>query len=256
MSGAFAILKRETSAYFATPMGWIILLFFTFIFGFFFALSVTAFMDYSQQAAFNPEAASNMDVNSFVIQGLFGNMAVVTLLVAPGLVMRLLAEDRKQRSIELLLTSPISSFEIVLGKFLGSMGFVAAMLLSTAPFMVMLYTWGEPDTGVVAVNYLSLGLLMGSLIAVNLFLSSFTDNQVVAFIVGFAFNLIFWVLGWAADMAPSGAFQSVLQTAALGSHYMEMTKGLLKIQDIVYFLTFIGFCLLATTQRVESLRWR
>jgi len=205
MRAAISIFKRETSAYFAAPMGWIILLFFTFIFGFFFALSVSAFMDYSQQAAFNPEAAGNMDVNSFVIQGLFGNMAVVALLVAPGMVMRLLAEDRKQKSIELLLTSPISSFEIVLGKFLGSMGFVAALLAATAPFMVILYTCGEPDTGVLSVNYLSLALLMGSLIAVNLFLSSFTDNQVVAFVIGFGFNLVFWILGWAADMAPAGA---------------------------------------------------
>lgn len=254
MKAAISIFKRETSAYFAAPMGWIILLFFTFIFGFFFSLSVHYFLQYSAQAAFNPEGGSP-DVNSFVIQGVFGNMAIVAILVAPGLVMRLLAEDRKQKSIELLLTSPISSFEIVMGKFLGSMGFVGAMLAATLPFTVILYTWGQPDTGVLAMNYLSLALLMGTLVSANLFLSSFTDNQVIAFIVAFGFNLIFWILGWVAEIAP-GSLQAVLQTIAFGSHYMEMTKGLLKLQDIVYFITFIGFCLLATTQRVEALRWR
>ncbi|HNC96532.1 MAG TPA: ABC transporter permease subunit [Myxococcota bacterium] len=256
MNGAIAILKRETSAYFTTAIGWMLLLMFIFIFGFFFALSVTAFMDYSQQAAFNPMAAEGLNVNAFVVQGVFGNMAVVMLLVSPGMVMRLLAEDRKQKSMELLLTSPISSWEIVLGKFLGSMAFVVAMLLATLPYVAMLYTWGEPDSGVLMANYIALLCLSALLISVNLFLSSFTENQVVAFVIGFGFNLIFWVVGWAGDMAPAGVIQSVLQTAAFGSHYTEMIKGLIRIQDIVYFLTFIGFSLLATTQRVEALRWR
>ncbi len=256
MNGAIAIFKRETAAYFTTPIGWIILMFFLFIFGFFFALSVTAFMDYSQQAAFNPQAAEGLNVNSFVIQGLFGNMAVVILLIAPGLVMRLLAEDRKQRSIELLLTSPISSTEIVLGKFFGAIGFVVAMMVATLPYMALLYGYGEPDTGVLLSNYLSLFLLTSSLVAINLFLSSFTENQIIAFMAGFAFNLIFWILGWAADMAPEGVAQDVFQGLAMGTHYMEMGKGLIRMQDLVYFLSFIAFCLLATTQRVEALRWR
>lgn len=254
MNGAIAIFKRETAAYFTTPLGWLILMFFLFIFGFFFALSVTAFMDYASQMGFNPQA--DLNVNSFVIQGLFGNMAVVILLIAPGLVMRLLAEDRKQKSIELLLTSPISSTEIVLGKFFGALGFVAAMLAATLPYMALLYAYGEPDTGILLSSYLSLFLLTASLVAVNLFLSSFTENQVIAFIAGFAFNLIFWILGWAADLAPAGVAQDVFQGLAMGSHYMEMGKGLIRMQDLVYFLTFIAFCLLATTQRVEALRWR
>lgn len=256
MTGAFSIFKREASAYFATPMGWIILLFFTFIFGFFFAISVTAYMDYAQQAAFNPMAADGMDVNSMVVQGVFGNMAVVILLIAPGLVMRLLAEDRKQKSIELLLTSPISSLEIVLGKYFGAMGFVAVMLAATLPFVSLLFTYGQPDTGILACNYLSLFLLTGALVSVNLFFSSFTENQIIAFIAGFGFNLMFWVLGWAADMASEGTMQTVVQSAALGQHFMDVGKGLLKIQDLVYFFTFIAFNLLATTQRVEALRWR
>lgn len=254
MNGAIAIFKRETAAYFTTPLGWLILMFFLFIFGFFFALSVTAFMDYASQMGFNPQA--DLNVNSFVIQGLFGNMAVVILLIAPGLVMRLLAEDRKQKSIELLLTSPISSVEIVMGKFFGALSFVGAMMAATLPYMALLYAYGEPDTGVLLSNYLSLFLLTASLVAVNLFLSSFTENQIIAFISGFAFNLIFWILGWAADLAPAGAAQDIFQGLAMGSHYMEMGKGLIRMQDLVYFLTFIAFFLLGTTQRVEALRWR
>jgi ABC-2 type transport system permease protein len=256
MSGAFSIFKREASAYFATPMGWIILLFFTFIFGFFFALSVTAYLDYASQTAFNPMAADSLDVNTIVVQGVFGNMAVVILLIAPGLVMRLLAEDRKQKSIELLLTSPISSLEIVLGKFMGAMGFVAVMLLCTIPFVSLLYSYGSPDFGILACNYLSLFLLTSALVSVNLFFSSFTENQIIAFIAGFGFNLMFWILGWAADMAGEGMLQTVVQGAALGQHFMDLGKGLIKIQDLIYFFTFIAFNILATTQRVESLRWR
>jgi ABC-2 type transport system permease protein len=256
MRGIVAIFKRESSAYFSAPLGWVIVLPFIFIFNFFFAVSVNAFLQYASQAAFNPAAAEGLNVNSFVVQGVFGNMAVVLLLLAPGIAMRLLTEDRRQKSLELLLTSPITSFEIVAGKFIGAMGFVAAMLAGTLPMVLMLYAYGEPDTGVVLCNYLALFAYAAVLVASNMFLSSFTESQVIALIIGFAFNLIFWILGWVGEMVPEGVLSSVIQTIAMGSHFQEIGKGLIKAQDIVYFISFIGFCLLATVQRVESLRWR
>lgn len=256
MSGIIPIFKRESSAYFTAPLGWVIILPFLFIFNLFFAVSVNAFLQYSSQAAFNPAAAEGLNVNTFVVQGVFGNMAVVLLLLAAGIAMRLLTEDRRQKSFELLLTSPISSFEIVAGKFLGAMGFVVAMLAGTLPMVLILYAYGEPDTGVVLCNYLALLSYSAVLIASDMFLSSFTESQVIALIVGFAFNLVFWILGWVGEMAPEGVLGTVIQTIAMGTHFQEIGKGLIKAQDVVYFISFIGFCLLATVQRVETLRWR
>jgi ABC-2 type transport system permease protein len=255
MNAIWAIARRETGAYFSNPIGWICLCAFVVISGFFFFAMLLAYSEASAQAAFSPYG-DQMNVDEWIVQPLFGNLGVIALLMSPALTMRLFAEDRRQRVMELLLTSPISSTEIVLGKFLGAMGFGLVLCASTLHYAAILYWLGEPDTGVFVCNYVAFLLLLGTFFAVGLFASSLTENQIVALVVAFGFNLIVWVLGWVATGAGDGVVKSVVEGISMLNHVEQLGKGLLHVRDIVYFVTFIGFFLFATTQRVEALRWR
>jgi ABC-2 type transport system permease protein len=256
MIGALTIARRETSALFSTPVGWIALTAFTFIGGFFFTAMLIGYFDAYSQSVLNPGQADQLSVNEWVIQPLFSNLGVIALFIVPAVTMRLIAEDRRQRSIELLLTSPVSSYEIALGKFLGGMGFALVMAASTLPFTWFLYAMGNPDTGIVISNYVSFVLMLGTLIAMGTFASSVTENQIVAFMISFAGGLFLWISNWLVQSMGDGAAKTGIEYLSMLKHAESMGKGLLHVQDVVYFLSFIGFFLFATAQRVEALRWR
>ena len=255
MRPVLAISRRELESFFATPVGWLCLTGFSIIAGFFFAMMATEFSVQATQAAYNPYVAEQINLNDWLIQPFFANTAVILLLLSPALSMRLFAEDRKQRSLELLLSSPISSFQIVLGKFLGVMGFVTVMLATTLPLTAMLYWLGSPDNGTLLSCYLSTFFLAASFLSVGMLTSAMTENQIVALVTGFGVLLILWVLSWANTIAGPG-LGDVLSGLSMLSHIDQLMKGLLHLNDAVYFLTFVGFFLFATTQRVEAYRWR
>jgi ABC-2 type transport system permease protein len=254
VNAVLAIARRELGAYFSNPIGWIALCAFAALAGFFFFFMLVAYADYAAQAF--GASADQLNVNDLIVAPLFDNMGVIALLMAPALTMRLFAEDRKNRSLELLLTSPVSSTQIVLGKFLGAMGFAAVLAASTLHFPLLLSWLGEPDMNVVLANYAGFLLLLGTFFAVGMLASSLTENQLVALVVAFGVNLLLWVVGWAVQGVDDGALKSFVEALAMTNHTQQLGKGLVHIKDVAYFLTFIGFCLFATTQRVEALRWR
>ncbi len=256
MSAVFAIARRETAAYFASPIGWIVLLVFQLMTGWMFLSGLIWYADASAQMMMNPYGGDSMDANSMVLQPLFGNMAVIVLLFSPAVTMRLLAEDTRMKSFELLLTSPISSFQIALGKLLGALGFGVALVLSTAHFVLILRWLGDIDTGILMTNYLNFSLMLGMLFAIGLFCSALTENQVVALALAFSANLLLFIFGWAAAGMEAGTAKEVIEYISMVSHVEQMGKGLIHIKDLAYYLTFIGFALFATTQRVEAMRWR
>ena len=131
MKGIYAIARRELDSYFATPVGWLCLCGFVAITGFFFALMVTDYTLQSTQQAMNPYMADQLNVNEYLLPAFFGNWAVILLFLCPAISMRIFSEDYKQRSFELLLSSPVSSTEIVLGKYLGALGFLAVVFFGT-----------------------------------------------------------------------------------------------------------------------------
>lgn len=255
MRAVFAIARREVSAFFATPVGWLCLTAFASISGFFFAMMATEFSVQATTATYNPYVAEQINLNDWLVQPFFANTSVVLLMLSPAISMRLFAEDRANRSLELLLSSPVSSGQIVMGKFLGAMGFVAIMLASTLPLTAMLYWLGSPDTGMLVSCYLSALLLASSFLSVGLLTSAMTENQIVALVTGFALLLVLWVLSWAEAIAGDG-IGPVLAGISMLSHLDQLLKGLLHLSDVVYFVTFVGTFLFATTQRVEAYRWR
>jgi ABC-2 type transport system permease protein len=255
MKPVLAIAKRELFGFFAGPVGWLCLVGFSLISGLFFALMTSEFSVMATQATFNPYMADKVDLNQWLIQPFFANTAILLLMLAPAVTMRLIAEDRKRGSLELLLASPISSEQIVLGKYMGALGFITAMLLMTVPFIGLLYWLDSPDTGLVLSCYAATWLMAAAFVAVGLLTSAMTENQIVALVIGFGLLLVLWLMS-TADSMIDGAAGELLVGISILPHIEQLMKGLLHSKDLVYFVTFIGFFLFATARRVEAYRWR
>ncbi|NOY27369.1 MAG: ABC transporter permease subunit [Oligoflexia bacterium] len=255
MRVTLAIARRELHQYFDTPMGWLCLCGFVLVTGVFFALILTDYSVQATQAGMNPYMTDQLSVNDWVIQPFFTNLAIIFLLICPALSMRLLAEDRRQRSMEMLLSSPIGSGQIVVGKYLGALGFLVVMMASTLHYSLIMYWLGDPDPGVLAANYAGSFLLAASFLAVGMLASAFTESQVVALVISFGGLLTLWVLSWADSLAPA-SWGQILADVSMLSHQEELSKGLLHTKDVAYYISFIGFFLFATWQRVESWRWQ
>ena len=198
-----AIAGKELRGYFASPMGYILIGLFALLFGAFFRVYLTGFAEQSQRAAMG--GGGNINVNEYLIRGVLHNVAIIILFVMPLVTMRTYAEEKRSGTMELLLTSPITDLQIVLGKFLGAMGLFAAMLLVTAIDIAILFRLGNPELKPVLTGYLGLLLLGGCFISVGLFLSSLTKNQIVAGVLTFAVFLMLWIINWFADsVGPTG----------------------------------------------------
>lgn len=255
MKTILAIARRELQAYFATPVGWLVLCGFVAITGVFFSLMMISYAIESAQQGMNPYGGEGMNINEMLLPGFFGNTAVILLLLSPALSMGIFAEDRSKRSFELLLASPATSTEIVLGKYLGALCFMAAMLLSTVHLVAILYWLGNPDASILVANYGSLLLVAAAILALGMFVSSFTENQLVALVLSFGAALGLWVMSW-PDSLSDQTWVKVISYLSVLTHQNDMAKGLLHLKDIVYYATFIGFFLFATQQRVEAYRWQ
>ena len=247
------IASRELRGYFATPVGWLCMTGFAVVTGFFFALMTTDFAAQAATDQFNPYMASQLNLTDWLIQPFFANTAVILLMLCPALSMRLFAEDRRSGALELLLASPISSSQIVTGKYLGSLGFVLAMLGTTLPMTGILYWLGSPDTGVILSAYLATLLLAASFMAVGMLTSAFTTSQVVALVLSFGALLSLWVLSWTSGLGDLG---EAVAAVSMLTHLQQLSKGLLHLKDLVYFVSFIAVFVFATIQRVEAYRWR
>jgi len=254
VSGALTIARREVGAYFQTPVGWVVLTAFLVLNGFFFSTMIGLYHYESLQLAASPWTTQEMNVNDYLVAPFFANTGVILLFLCPAVTMRLLAEDRRSGAFELLLTSPVSSAAIVLGKYLGAMGFVSVMLAGTMPCLGIVFWLGDPDPGVVAAGYLASWLLSGAFVSVGLLASAFTRSQVIALVVGFALLLLFWVLTW-ADPSSGEGVGAIIASLSMLNHLENLTRGLLHVEDLVYYASFISFFLFATWQRVESGRW-
>ncbi len=253
MRNVLAIAKRELRHYFATPTGWLALCAFLVITGFFFVLEVRWYMQEYMETAVNPYREP-LDLGAHLIAPFYGEISLILLMLCPALSMRLFADDRRQRSFELLLTSPVSTAEIVLGKYLGGVAFAGLLVLSTAHYALLLIWVGEPDLGVLLSSYLSAFLLVAAFMAVGLLTSALTESQVVAMVLALVALLFFWALA-AVGMVGTGPWAEAISAASLFSHVEPLGKGILRLKDLVYYATFVGVFLFATHQRVEGMRW-
>jgi ABC-2 type transport system permease protein len=197
-----------------------------------------------------------VNINQEMLRPILLNVTVLVLFILPGVTMRTYAEERRSGTIELLLTSPITDFQIIMGKFLGAMALFSVMLLVTWLHIGLLVIYGgRPEWKPLVVAYLGLLLLGGCFVSLGMFISSLTRNQVVAFMVTFSVFLFLWIITWIGNLVgpTAGAIANYL---SITNHYDDFGKGVIDTTHLVYYLSFITFGLFLTAKSVDSERWR
>lgn len=250
----FTIARKELNSYFRSPIAYGVMAFFALISGYFFYVAVVFFVRRGMEAAMMGQSMP-MDMGEMIIRPLFSNISVIGLFLIPMITMRLFAEEKRTGTIELLLTSPISDLEIILGKWLGAMVLYVAMLAISALSLSVLFAYGNPDWRPIAVGYLGLLLQGGCLLAIGTFISNCTKNQIVAGVAGFAIMLLLWVLDWASSFGTSVTDKVVSYLSVL-QHFDTFSRGVIDLKDIVFYLSVIFVGLFLTARSMESLRWR
>jgi ABC-2 type transport system permease protein len=196
-----------------------------------------------------------MNVNQMLITPLLLNSTVVMLLVFPLITMRTYAEEKRSGTIELLLTAPITDFEIIMGKFLGALALFAGMLSVTLLHMGLLFAYGNPEWKPIATGYLGLLMMGGSFLSLGLFISSLTKNQIVAGMITFSVFLLLWVINWVSTFVSPEA-QTVINYLSVTEHFDDFARGIIDTKHVVYYLSFIATGLFLTMKSVDSERWR
>ena len=232
----FAIFKRELKAYFTSPLGYVFL-------AIFYAFSGLFFYIFS------------LSVGSTDISSVFLMMFMVLMVFVPLLTMRLLSEDKKQKTDQLILTAPVSLLSIVMGKFLAAYAIFAigvavmpvyGFVMSTFATVSWLPIWG---------NTVGLLLLGGIFVSIVLFISSLTENQMIAAIGGFFINLMILLMNTLKSALPNGFLQDVLSSISVYSRYSEITSGIFSLSSLIFFVSVIFIFLFLTVRVLEKRRW-
>ncbi len=259
MRNCLAIFYREVRSYFNSPVAYAILTGFLLISGYFFYAIISSFLNYtltaSMEAQYYQMAPPIINVNMMALRPFFLNLTVVMIFAIPLITMRLYAEEKKTGTIELLLTSPIRSAETMFGKYLAAMVLYITLLASTSIYHIILFIYGNPELGQILTSYLGLIFMGGSFIAVGIFISSLTENQMVAGFVTIIILLLFWIIGWVATFA-GPFFGSLLEYISLMNHFNEFGMGVIDIKHIIFYVSFISFFLFITLMFIESAKWR
>jgi ABC-2 type transport system permease protein len=236
MSTTLAIAERELKSFFVSTVAWIIAAAFLAISGFLFSVIL-------------------LNSNEASLRFLISNLSVVFLFIAPFLTMRLLAEENRLGTIELLLTNPVRDIEVVLGKFLGVMGFILVMLALTLYFPLLLFIFGVPDPGPMITGYLGVLLQAAAFAAIGLATSSTTENQIVAAFLAFAINLILW-LSESISTFVGKPLSDVAKYLSITSHMQDFSRGVIDSSHIIFFLSVVAAALFLTYLSLQSRRWR
>lgn len=251
------IWQKEWRQFFLSPVAYVVLVVFIALAGFFFFDMFTYFvqMQSMYQMYQQPGMADQMNVNDMILTPLFHNLSVLLMLIVPLITMRLYAEEKKNRTDELLLTSPVSEGAIVWGKYLGSVSFYGVALLLTLQFPAVLFKFTSPDLGKIATGYLGLFLMGSSFLAFGLFCSTVAKTQIQAALYTFFMLLMLWILNWVSESL-GGAGGKVLKYIAMTTHFEGFASGTIALIDLVYFVSFIALFLFLAVRAVESTRWR
>ncbi len=255
MRNIWSLIKKELRAYFSSPIAYVVISGFLLLVGYFFYSLITWFNAASMQMAQNPYYAQQVNVNEMVFSPLFHNMTIILVLVAPLLTMRLLAEEKKTGTDELLFTSPLSVGQIVLGKYAAALIMWTIMLALTAILSIFVFAHGNPELAPWLTGYLGRFLTGALFLAIGLFFSSLTENQIVAAFLTVVTLLLLLVLNWVTSSG-AGGWRSVLSYLSFSEHFGDMTRGILDTKDLVYYLTFAGFGLFLAHSVIQSRRWR
>jgi ABC-2 type transport system permease protein len=256
MGNVIAIAQKEFKSYFSSPIAYIVLGLWALLYGYFFIAILSFFVRQSMQMnQFGMQGPQAMNVNQQLIRPLLQNVTILILFLMPMVTMRTYSEEKRSGTIELLLTAPVTDFQIIMGKFLGALALYAIMLAVTAVHIGFLFVYGRPEWKPIITAYLGLLLLGGCFISLGLLISSLTSNQIVAGMVTFAVFLLLWVITWVGSFG-GPTFDKLTTYLSIIDHWDDFGKGVIDTTHVIYYLSFITFGLFLTAKAVDSERWR
>jgi ABC-2 type transport system permease protein len=266
MRTALAIARKELSIYFTTPWAYAVLTAMVAISSFFFTGLLQAFKDAQEQAQevgwsqLPPDLHAYRNLTDGVVVQLWGIILIITLFVAPFLSMRLFAEEKRNKTFELLMTTPVRPVELVLGKYLGGLGIISSALGLTIVYPLLLLAFGASESGgvlewpTVLLGYAAVLLWGATCMAVGTFISSLTESQMVAALLTFVVMLP-WMLLSSLAQGVDEPLRSLIHYLAFDSQLQNLLKGVLDLKALVFLLSVIFFSLLLTHRTVEAQRW-
>ena len=259
MQSFYAVYRKEMGHYFVSPIAYIFIGLFLFLSAYFFNYFLSAMIQQASMMAMQGMrfgAPPDVDVPGQVMRAFFGLLSTLILFFTPILTMGVYAEERKRGTMELLMTSPVTETQIVLGKFLASLTLFALMLLPTASYLVFMCLRSDPmpPWRMLLAGYAGVLLLGGSLLALGTFISSLTENQLIAAVLTFAAFLFVWVLDLGSNA--SGGVGAVVQYLSVIRHYDDFTRGIIDTSALIYYFSFIALFIFLTVRSIDSMRWR
>ena len=259
MKQTYAIFQKEFKSFFYSPIAYVILALFTALTGVFFYLYLSnfvqaAFMDMlrTQQYRMAPQ---KLNVNLMLIRPYFWNIALISLFTLPLITMRLYSEEKRTGTVELLYTTPITPMQIILGKFLAGLGLYVVLLMPTMFFQALLFAYGNPEFAPVLSGYIGLILLGSAFISAGLFISTTTENQIIAAIGAFGLSLLLWIIGWGANFA-GPTLSPILNYVSIISHFEDFAQGVIDSGHLAYYVLFSFLGIFLSLKTVESVKWR
>lgn len=255
MGNILAIANKELRSYFASPIAYIVIGLFSLLYGYFFWAILRYFVSQSMQMGQFGMGPQAVNVNQMLLRPLLQNVTILVLFVMPMVTMRTYAEEKRSGTIELLLTSPLTDVQIILGKFAGAMALYTIMLLVSLVPITVLFAYGSPEWQPIVTAYLGLLLLGGCFVSLGLLISSLTSNQIVAGMVTFGVFLFLWVITWIGSFS-GPTVDSLTKYLSIIEHFDDFGKGVIDTTHLVYYVSFITFGLFLTAKSVDSERWR
>ena len=235
MNKVIPIFRREIFAYFFSPVAYIVISVFLLIAGWFFTSDLFLANDSS-------------------LRGVFQIIPFIFIFFVPAITMRLLSEERKSGTIELLFTMPISDIEIVLGKYFAGLGLLIVALFFTLPYALTVVILGKPDVGMLVTGYLGLVLMGAAYIAVGIFASTISGNQVISFIIAFLIIFTLWLINKFLPFVPP-ALVPIFQYISIDYHYENISRGVIDSRNITYYLSLIILMISLAKISLESRKW-
>lgn len=257
----WVLTEKEIRQYFISPIAYVVLMIFLTLSGYFFYGGMLRFSENYKyyknvsQMYRNPEILAQFNLNQMVIAPALFNVIFIFLFIMPLIMMRSFAEERKQKTEELLITSPITSSELIAGKFFGSLAFVLVMILPTILYQVCLFYFTSPEIGPVVSGYLGIVLFACVGIAVGLFASSLTENQIIAAVISFVVLLFMFVIN-VVSLAEGTWLYKIVQYISVSEHIKNLLQGTIDTRDLVYFGSLIFGFLFLTKRSLETRGWR
>lgn len=257
MSGTLVIFKKELKGFYFNSTFWMICFLVSLVFSWVYPIQLNLFsqllMNYVMQQGV-PQNQLNIHYGVFLRQLSYLNLLLI--FVVPALTMKLFAEEKKLRTFDLLLTSPVTSFQIVMGKYLAALGAVGGIVLLALLYPVATSALATVNWGPLLIAFLGIFLVGGVYAAMNLFASSLTENSIVAYVASVIFNVSIWFIGIGTEVVDGERARKIFEHVSLSSHLSGLVEGTVRTNGLIFFLSIIVlFCFLAE-RVVESSRWR